>query len=324
MPQNRLKPLPGVQWHVDFDTHRDLKRTRSDAVTSGLPSQDYRDGDYGPRLRSRSGDSITTLTNGLSISREHLHKIKITSGGSGDRETAVKTNGEATGNGGATGPNDNEDIVRGKSELPSVENGIGEKNASDNHAVHFRLPNSTSDDEDVFELSANYQGIGRSKFYAPIKSSQRPISRNKFHRRSRSLEDLTLSAAENGGSLSAAKSRAHIGSDDFCILTYSEPDELNTGGDYVMFETDGDFEFSGGEDDDGGAGGSASMEVKDLTPIDSSCRVGEELMREVGRKRSASANPPKATQPLLAVFQHRLDSIIVNIVTYPPGLSFVR
>jgi len=309
-----LKPLPlsGVQWHVDVDAHRELKRTRSDAITP----VDYHDGDFSTRLRSRSGDSVTLAT-ALSVSREHLHHVHRIPGD----DDAIKTNGEATANGELTSPSD-DDVDGDESGLQTMGNGIGEKTDSDDHVVQFRLPNSGHDDEDVFDMSTHYQGIGRSKFYMPLKSSQNR-RKSDLRRRSRSLEDLTLSAAERGNH-AAAKSRGPIGSDDFCILTYSEPEELNTGGEFVMFENEGECDFSGGEYDDDGAGGSTSMEVKDLTPIESSSRKGEELMREVGRKRSASATPPKATQPLLAVFQHRLESIIVNVVTYPPGLSFVR
>ncbi len=293
--QSRFKPgPPGALWHADLDdVPRDLMRTRSDAVCSELHTPSM-------RLRSRSGDSAV-LTNKFSVSRERIHQVAIDG-------TSPRSNGEPS-----------VGMVNGDHGDHTLENG----DESDEIMSPFKLPSSNSDDS-VFQSSLQFRDIGRSTFYTQPQLLKTLKKRRDF-RLSRSLEDLTLSGVERAVESSSVEAHVDPENDsDFCILSYSEPDELNAGGEFVVFEAEGEMEFSGGEDDmDGGGNDPTHMEVKDLTPVDSLGRRGEALIREAGRKRSASALPPKTTPSLLAVFQHRLESIIINIVSYPTGLSFV-
>lgn len=55
-----------------------------------------------------------------------------------------------------------------------------------------------------------------------------------------------------------------------------------------------------------------------------SIQKGEEGTMEMGEKKSASGCPPKASAILLQVFQRRIESIIINSATFPPGFVFVQ
>ena len=106
---------------------------------------------------------------------------------------------------------------------------------------------------------------------------------------------------------------------DFCLLSYAESADMDidTAGEYVIFD-ETDILLLDEDVVDG------SMEVKDLAPADPMLPNKEKVTESVGRKRSASGSPPKANAALLQVFQLRIESIIVNSVTFPPGLHFVQ
>ena len=178
---------------------RDLKRTRSDAVSSELHAPlDFTDGNFKIRLRSHSGDSAV-LTNTFSVSRERRAKMA----GATDKATdgADIPNGDISG-----------DITSGPEEQP-VENGV---NAT--AEPMFKIPSSSGDfDEDVFEMSSAYRDTGRSKFYTQVKSSNR--HRGHEFRLSRSLEDVSLMVS--GKDVESCSMRPHRASSpesysDFC------------------------------------------------------------------------------------------------------------
>lgn len=116
-------------------------------------------------------------------------------------------------------------------------------------------------------------------------------------RRSRSYEDILDRSEEP----------------DFCLLTYAEPEDVDTGGTYTMIFDD-ECEYISDEDD-------RSTEVRDLVPM-----YPAEQMEGVdsGRVASTSISLPKASKVLINAFQQRIESVMVNGVHYPPGLFFVQ
>ena len=108
----------------------------------------------------------------------------------------------------------------------------------------------------------------------------------------------------------------HMTSQEFCLLTYAEPDDLITGGEYTFILDECDDYLSDDDIDD------HSSEVKDLTPMDSP-RLSTDG-REGSWKGTTPINPPRASRILLNAFQQRLENIMMNIVDYPPALFFVQ
>ncbi len=165
----------------------------------------------------------------------------------------------------------------------------------------------------VFEDLANH---GKSSF---VIDNQDKSIRQSDVRLSKSLDDVSL-MMDHGGD-TEAKNQCHSNSpayySDFCVLDCSEPTDL-AGREYVVFD---ESELIVSVDD----GVDGTMDVKDLTPANSTLQDKEEVkLMEVGRKRSTSASPPKANAALLQVFEQRLESIIINSVAFPPGLFFVQ
>jgi hypothetical protein len=122
-----------------------------------------------------------------------------------------------------------------------------------------------------------------------------PESRN-LKRRSRSLEDI-LTCQE---------------SSEFCLLSYTEPDDIDTGGEYTMIVDECEYLSDEGDVEQ-------STEVKDLTPL-GSCLGGE----RTDMAAAACVTPPRATEVLINAFLRRIESVMVNGVYYPPGLFFVQ
>lgn len=119
-----------------------------------------------------------------------------------------------------------------------------------------------------------------------------------LRRRSRSYEDM-LTAEEP----------------DFCLLSYTEPDESETGGAYdIIFD---DCEYLSDED----VADDHSTEVRDLTPMDSSYLIAEGVD---GSRVTGTVTLPRASTVLINAFQQRIESVMVNGVHYPPGLFFVQ
>lgn len=103
---------------------------------------------------------------------------------------------------------------------------------------------------------------------------------------------------------------------DFCLLSYTEPDEIDTGGAYdIIFD---DCEYLSDEDIDY----DRSAEVRDLTPMDPAEQVGEGV--DGSRMTGVSMTPPRASIVLINAFLQRIESVMVNGVHYPPGLFFVQ
>lgn len=104
---------------------------------------------------------------------------------------------------------------------------------------------------------------------------------------------------------------------DFTVLSYLEPDDLDTGGAFTVIFDECDDLYLSDEDcvDD------RSEEIKDLIPMDS-CQTSADGIES--SRRSISVTPPRATLVLINAFLQRLESIIINIVDYPPGLFFVQ
>ena len=105
---------------------------------------------------------------------------------------------------------------------------------------------------------------------------------------------------------------------DFCILTYAEPCDSETGGEYTMIFEETDLYLS--DDEDGIY--EHSENVKDLTPLDSSSMIPEGT--ETTRDRTISLPLPKPSPVLVHAFQKRIENVMMNSVDYPPGLFFVQ
>lgn len=182
--------------------------------------------------------------------------------------------------------------------------------------------NSKDDDDGVFQDCTNHREAGVTEF---ADDRDEVDALNTSNRRSelqlsKSLEDVSLTDARSRGLIDEKLRRSSSPEiySDFCVLSYTEPDGNDAGCDYVVFdELDMVLSDEDVVDD-------CSMEVKDLTPVDSLFRIGEDVVVEVGRKRSASASPPRASGVLLQVFQQRIENIVVNSVAFPPGLFFVQ
>lgn len=176
--------------------------------------------------------------------------------------------------------------------------------------------NKDETDDCVFEDLANRGEPGLARFVVDDHDNANGSSERRL---SKSLEDISLIDVQSGDGTRTKEQRPRslVYYSDFCVLNYAEPSDLDAEGGYVFFE-ESDLVVS---DDDAVDG---STEVKDLTPVDSIFRCGEEMVMSVGRKRSTSASPPKANAALLQIFQQRLESIVVNSVAFPPGLSFVQ
>lgn len=101
---------------------------------------------------------------------------------------------------------------------------------------------------------------------------------------------------------------------EFCMLSYTEPDDADTGGAYTMIYEE--CEYSDEEADD------HSTEVPDLTPMDPSQLAGDGT--DSSRLTSTSVTPPRASTVLINAFLQRIESVMVNGVHYPPGLFFVQ
>lgn len=102
---------------------------------------------------------------------------------------------------------------------------------------------------------------------------------------------------------------------EFCMLSYTEPNEVDTGGTYTMIFEECEY-LSDEEAED------HSTEVSDLTPMDPSQVVGEG--KDSSRLTGTSVTPPRASTILINAFLQRLESVMVNEVHYPPGLFFVQ
>ncbi len=132
-----------------------------------------------------------------------------------------------------------------------------------------------------------------------------------MRRRSRSYEDI-LTASRDRSTPQPDEEAA-----DFCLLSYPEPDDVDTGDTYdVIFD---ESEYLSDED----VAEDRSMEVRDLTPMDP-LQMSEEGVDGARKSTPASITPPHGSALLINAFLQRLDSVMVNGIDYPPGLFFVQ
>ena len=236
------------QWHADLGIlssvrKEDMKRTRSDAMSSGNPPQQGRKEKAkgeGIRARSQSGDSITY---------SKMYKVKVS---------------------------------------PEPERGDREDGVGEEGGVPYAQTNGHTDGV----THRNLKGARSSSI-----------------RRSRSFDDV-LSTARVSPERPISPEEA-----DFCMLSYTEPEDMEAGGGYTMiFDECESLSDEEGEDQ--------STEVKDLTPMDPSQSAGEGT--DSYRLASCSVTPPRATTVLINAFLQRMECVMVNGVHYPPGLFFVQ
>lgn len=128
----------------------------------------------------------------------------------------------------------------------------------------------------------------------------------------------TLSPPENG--LLRSKScesvpKAAAVENGFCVLDYSEPEDLETNGDYTVIidECEGYLSDEDMQDD--------SYEVKDLIPSHQHIEEDTEDRKECS---PSSVSLPRATLALVHAFHRRIECMMINGVDYPPGLFFVQ
>lgn len=162
----------------------------------------------------------------------------------------------------------------------------------------------------VFKIGDDYEdgvvGVGHAQANGYVDANtHRTIkgARSPSIRRSRSFDDVLNTRDSPDRQVSPVDA-------EFCMLSYTEPDDVETGGDYTMIFDE--CEYLSDEE-----GEEHSTEVKDLTPQG----AGE----ETGNcRQSCSMTPPRATTVLINAFLQRIESVMVNGVHYPPGLFFVQ
>lgn len=293
-----------MQWHADLGILKNnqlldaqlldaqIPRTRSDAVVGANHADVLRmtSSNAPPfRRRTKSGDSITTAKH---------HSTRIDSEEEGNVGVAGRRGNIAAGGG-----------MEGDGDL--FEGGVAGEEVGDDRTMDIK---------------------GSEKFVvgSPLRKSSDTGNQNRLRvrdsslRRSRSSEELsTIAPLVNGTSnhsthltKKASENVTTRDDADFCVLTYAEPDDINTGGEYT-FILDDDCEDDYISDDDF----DQSMEIKELIPLDSPQMSSG--VREGTWTKSTPISPPRASATLISAFQMRLEYIMINLVDYPPGLFFV-
>ncbi len=297
-----------VQWHADLGilknnqlVNHQLLRTRSDAVDSNyhFPETMRMNAKDPPfRRRTRSGDSATM-----------------------EKFCNTKVDPEEEGKGGGEGGMAGEGGVAAEGGIEDEEGVAGEGGVAGHVADNVLVQGKEERERGLIRDMARLNG-DRGNFHRSALKAKDPLNL----RRSRSSEELsTMSMLANGES-APNHNPDHMkgGPDhvttreetDFCVLTYSEPEDLTTGGDYTFILDECEDYLSDEDMDD------HSAEINDLTPLESpqvSCDG-----RESSLTMSTPINLPRASAILINAFQQRLENIMINIVDYPPGLFFVQ
>lgn len=288
----------GITTTPTTDPREEFKRTKSEAVNpnSGpAPHVEQRPKLF--RMRSKSGGSAAQIKRldirDASPEEEWTNKV----GGVEDRVGGVEDRV-----GGVTSGVENR-VSGVKNRVGRVTNGPGKSKSSKCMQL-----NGYSADEHTCNLLTVHDDMVHGR-RALIKATDpgnvhrvlRTSNLRRDLRRSRSYEDISLRLC--GDELDP----------EFCVLT--EPEDLDTG--YTIIFDDGEIYMS---DED--AADEPSLEVQDLTPLDSSQVSGDAVDRH--RTRGRGVMLPQASLILIQAFQQRIESVIVNGIHYPPGLFFVQ
>ena len=271
-------------WHVDIGQWDELQRTHSDAICATSQVNGHH------RHAKEAGGVVDPFTRGRSHSGDSytLSRPRKTSPTKDGDEGGGKKAGVAGGDGGKA----------------SVKGVAKNSNAKDDIAVRFEQANGHGDD--VVDLHHNQ------------------LNRKSVFRRSQSLEDvltaLPASCRDTAAATAATRATGATGSPsevDFQIVSYSEPDDVETGGEYTLIFDESDEDPSM----------EMSMEVRDLMPLDPLQTPREGVDGRSGGGLGGggdSVTPPRATSVLISAFLLRLESVMVNGIHYPPGLFFVQ
>ena len=283
-----------TQWHADLgitamhtDSREEFKRTKSEAVHPNNPApHGHGHVDRKPKLfrtRSKSGGSAAQI--------KQLDTRDVS-----PEEQWARVGGVPNGVGGVS---DRVGAVENRE--GGVSNGVG---------VATNGVSGPIDEHDACSLlTAHNNIVTRQRVLIEATNlgdthRQPPRtagSRGRDLRRSRSYEDISLRLCGDELDL------------EFCMLT--EPDDLDTG--YTVIFDDGEMYISDEDTAD-----ERSLEVQDLTPLDSS-HVSEDMV-DGQRMRGKGVMLPRASSILIQAFQQRIESVMVNGIHYPPGLFFVQ